>query len=50
MVSVVVIISIIVMIIPSPREQDHTFSGIIEGACGMGIGSHLQVPSLAPGS
>lgn len=47
---VVVIINIIFIIIPNPREYDHTFPGILEGA-GMGHvvgerGSHLQLPSL----
>lgn len=35
---VVVIINTIVIIIPDPREQDHTFPGLLEPAGMMGHG------------
>lgn len=45
---VVVIINIVFIIMPNPREWDHTFPGIWEAAGdvpgGRGIGSHLQAP------
>lgn len=45
---VVVIINIIFIIMPNPRERDHTFLGILEAAGDApgdrGVGSHLQAP------